>query len=289
MTEGWFNAVMTQTPCLGRLFPSLWNRIRHPRTRSEMKNLRLVERRSQRNAKKAANATSTTGKAAATQQAPASHGVQGSGPEGRNIVTKGRPELLPKFHQDDFVIVIKPRASLAIRDAFHYGELGTAFGTFVGAPMAAELSLLFFKEKNLILSSTRNAHVADRLLGDFSIKSAKGDVRLRGHLKQHEEDVCYGVITVATQETSESLQHGVQWRNGTVLDIRMFCSTNKARLTFAGTAKPRFVHYNSEIVSVQPYLRLFRPAVCVELSAIGRTLAPTKPKISVACLESRHP
>ncbi|KAH7945353.1 hypothetical protein HPB49_009953 [Dermacentor silvarum] len=117
------------------------------------------------------------------------------------------------------------------------------------------LNLLLSPEQNLIVASTREAQTADQLLGDFEIQTDKGKMAAHGHLKQHVEDVCYGVVTVANHETTDTLRQALQWRAGELLDIRKFGKSDKARLTFAGTVKPRYIHYNSKITFVQPYYR----------------------------------
>ncbi|KAH6943420.1 hypothetical protein HPB50_021584 [Hyalomma asiaticum] len=103
-----------------------------------------------------------------------------------------KPKPLQKFHPDDFVVVLKPRTTLA---------LGATFQPESG------------------------------------------------------EEVCHGVVTTANHETAETLKDSIQWRQGTILYIRKFGTSNKARLTFAGKVKPRTVHYNSEIITVRPYFR----------------------------------
>lgn len=212
---------------------------------------RLVERRSQRRKDKMAAATAqdAPGKQLSKQQAPASRR------EKEPAKPAWKPKPLPKFHPDDFVVVLKPRSAVELGAIFQPGELGLSLRTYLGAQLAADFSFVLSREQNLILASTQNAYVADRILGDFVINSAKGDVPLRGHLKQGDEEVSYGVVSIANHETSETLKGSIQWRQGTILDIRKFGTSNRARLTFAGKVKPRTVLYNSEIITVRPYLR----------------------------------
>ncbi|KAH7967083.1 hypothetical protein HPB49_022449 [Dermacentor silvarum] len=127
--------------------------------------------------------------------------------------------------------------------------------SLVGVRKAATLNLLLSPEQNLIIASTREAQTADQLLGDFELQTYKGKMAAHGHLKQHGEDFCYGVVTVANHETTDTLRQALQWRADELLDIRKFGTSNKARLTFAGRVKPRYIHYNSEITIVQTYYR----------------------------------
>ncbi|KAH6937509.1 hypothetical protein HPB50_000989 [Hyalomma asiaticum] len=235
---------------------------------------RLVERRSQRRKANmlAAAAKDAHGERLSKQQTPSTRKEKG------HVKPAWKPKPLPKFHPDDFVVVLKPRTTLALGATFQPGELGLSLRAYLGAQLAADLSFVLSREQNLIVASTKNAYVADRLLGDFVIKSAKGDVSLHGHLKESGEEVCHGVVTIANHETAETLKDSIQWRQGTILYIRKFGTSNKARLTFAGKVKPRTVHYNSEIITVRPYFRT--------VPACGRTHAPTHPKIVVACVQA---
>ncbi|KAH6929609.1 hypothetical protein HPB50_003121 [Hyalomma asiaticum] len=212
---------------------------------------RLVERRSQRRKAKmlAAAAKDAHGEPLSKQQTPSTRKEKG------HVKPAWKPNPLPKFHPDDFVVVLKPRTTLALGDTFQPGELGLSLRAYLGAQLAADLSFVLSREQNLIVASTKNAYVAGRLLGDFVIKSAKGDVSLHGHLKESGEEVCHSVVTIANHETAETLKDSIQWRQGTIVYIRKFWTSNKARLTFVGKVKQGTVHYNSEIITVRPYFR----------------------------------
>ncbi|KAH7974868.1 hypothetical protein HPB49_020588 [Dermacentor silvarum] len=147
----------------------------------------------------------------------------------------------------------KPATDVALPDVFLPGALDAAFATLVGVQKEPTLNLLLSPEQNLIVASTREAQTADQLLGDFELQTVKGKMPAHGHLKQHGEDVCYGVVMVANHATTDTLRQALQWRAGDLLDIRKFGTSNKARLSFAGRVKPRYIHYNSEITFVQPY------------------------------------
>ncbi|KAH6924528.1 hypothetical protein HPB50_019299 [Hyalomma asiaticum] len=136
-----------------------------------------------------------------------------------------KPMPLQKFHPDDFVVVLKPRTTRALRAIFQAACLGEE--------LAVDLSFVLSCEQNLIVESTKNAYMADRLLGDFVINSSKGDV------------------------PSTAISRNLARRSA------MFGTSNKARLTFAGKVKPRTVHHNSEIITVWRYFRAIPPCgVC---------------------------
>ncbi|KAH7948906.1 hypothetical protein HPB49_003395 [Dermacentor silvarum] len=216
---------------------------------------RMVEHRSQRKAMKMAPSAPPAGKAPSTQTGSATRAAQGSGAKRSKPTTTWKPKPLPRPHPEDFVVVIKPREPVALRDVFQRGALAAAFATLVGVQKAATLNLLPSPEQNLIVASTWEAQTADELLGDFELQSDNGKMAAHGHLKQHGEDVCYGVVTVANHETTDTLCQDLQWRASELLDIRKFGTSNKARLTFAGRVKPSYIHHNSEISFVQPYYR----------------------------------
>ncbi|KAH7954454.1 hypothetical protein HPB49_018754 [Dermacentor silvarum] len=216
---------------------------------------RMVEHRSQRKAMKMAPSAPPAGKAPSTQTGSATRAAQGYGAKRSKPTTTWKPMPLPRPHPEGFVVIIKPREPVALRDVFQRGALGAAFATLVGVQKAATLNLLLSPEQNLIIASTLEAQTADQLLGDFELQTDKGKMAAHGHLKQHGEDVCYGVVPVANHETTDTLRQALQWRACELLDIRKFGTPNKARLTFAGRVKPRYIQYNSEITFVQPYYR----------------------------------
>ncbi|KAH7970205.1 hypothetical protein HPB49_000857 [Dermacentor silvarum] len=216
---------------------------------------RMVARRSQRKAMMMAPSAPPAGKAPSTRPGSATRAAQGYSAKRSKPTTTWKPKPLPRPHPEDFVVIIKPREAVALRDVFPRGALGAAFAPLVGVQKAATLNLLLSPEQNLIVASTWEAQTADQLLGDFELQTDIGKVAAHGHLKQHGEDVCYGVVTVANHDTTDTLRQALQWRAGKLLDIRKFGTSNKARLTFAGRVKPRYNHHNSEITFVQPYYR----------------------------------
>lgn len=224
---------------------------------------KLVERRSRKRRAKMADAASP---GHSTQQNAAANAAALHGGSARQPGPVWKPKPLPRLHPEDFVIILKPRVTVALKDVYQHGELGAAFAAYLGTQAAASLSLLPAWEQNLIVAGTRDPHVADKLLRDFQLDSSKGRLPMHGHLKLT-GDVCRGVINVANHETSESLQNKVQWRAGQLADIRKLGNSNVAALTFVGKVVPRFVHYNSEVTLVRAYKRTI-PA-CVRCGTVG--------------------
>ncbi|KAH6921639.1 hypothetical protein HPB50_003840 [Hyalomma asiaticum] len=224
---------------------------------------KLVERRSRKRRAKMADAASP---GHSTQQNAAANAAALHGGSARKPGPVWKPKPLPRLHPEDFVIILKPRVTVALKDVYQHGELGAAFAAYLGTQASASLSLLPTWEQNLIVAGTRDPHVADKLLRDFQLDSSKGRLPMHGHLKLT-GDVCRGVINVANHETSESLQNKIQWRAGQLADIRKLGNSNVAALTFVGKVVPRFVHYNSEVTLVRAYKRTI-PA-CVRCGTVG--------------------
>ncbi|KAH7946253.1 hypothetical protein HPB49_022226 [Dermacentor silvarum] len=145
----------------------------------------MVERRSQRKVMKMAPSAPPAGKAPSTQTGSATRAAQGSSAKRSKPTTTWKPKPLPRPHPEDFVVLIKPREPVALRDVFQRGALGASFATLVGVQKTATLNLLLSPEQNLIVVSTREAKMADLLLGDFELQTDKGKMAAHGHLKQH--------------------------------------------------------------------------------------------------------
>ncbi|KAH6948606.1 hypothetical protein HPB50_025227 [Hyalomma asiaticum] len=75
------------------------------------------------------------------------------------------------------------------------------------------------------------------------------------------------LIAVSNADTTETLRESVRWRSGTIVEVRKFGTSNKARATFAGKDKPRFIHYDTMLIPLQPYYRTI-PA-CDKCGVIG--------------------
>ncbi|KAK8782491.1 hypothetical protein V5799_016168, partial [Amblyomma americanum] len=221
-----------------------------------------VLRRAQDQALKPAS-VDAAGVHAGNQQSPAPRAAGRS----RRLLTKWKPPVIPKPAPDDYVVVIKPRTRVSLHETFQETGYGRAFTALLGAQPATDLTIIPVREQNLIIVHTAKPELADRIIGEFELNGPDGKVPLVGHLRQDDKDVCYGVITVRNSETTDSLRTRLQWRFGTIVEVRKFGTSNKARLTFAGTEKPRFVHYDSELVQVRPYQRTI-PA-CRHCGVVG--------------------
>ncbi|KAH7965200.1 hypothetical protein HPB49_004644 [Dermacentor silvarum] len=181
----------------------------------------------------------------------ARHGTQGQG------VIKPAP--------DDYVIVIKPTERVSLHEAFTETGYGTAISAYLKSERARATSVLPSRDQNIIVH-TSDIEAADRLIGDIAVNAEKGSVPLHGYLRQDGGNTCHGVIVVRNTDTTETLQHRVCWRASTIVEIRKFGTSNKARITFAGKEKP-YVHYDNMVVSVQNYYKTI-PA-CGQCGAVG--------------------
>ncbi|KAH7977530.1 hypothetical protein HPB49_002174 [Dermacentor silvarum] len=196
-------------------------------------------------------------------QPPASRAVGSKG----KVLTNWKPRPFPRPGPDGFVLVLKPREHVSLHQAFSENRYGAAFTAYLGPEVARSVTVLPSREQNLIMIHTLNPAVADRLLGEFSINTKSGTIPLHRYLREDGGDVCYGVIAVSNSDTTESLRQQVQWREGTIVEVRKFGSSNKARVTFAGREEPRFVHCENMLITVQNYDRTI-PA-CGLYGAVG--------------------
>ncbi|XP_075556558.1 uncharacterized protein LOC142588608 [Dermacentor variabilis] len=211
-----------------------------------------VARRSLVQAKTAASTTApASGTPTGKTQPPASRAAGSKG----KALTNWKPHPFSKPGPDDFVVVLKPREHVSLHQAFSENRYGATITAYLRPELARSLTVLPSREQNLMLIHTPNPAAADQLLGDFSINTERGAIPLHGYLRQDGGDVCHGVIIVSNSDTTESLRQQVQWRAGTIVEVRKFGSSNKARVTLAGREKPRFVHYESMLIPVQTYYR----------------------------------
>ncbi|KAH6947142.1 hypothetical protein HPB50_017194 [Hyalomma asiaticum] len=181
--------------------------------------------------------------------------------------TKWKPRPMLKPASDDYVIVIKPRERISLHEAFTETGYGTAISAYLGPERARAISVLPSRDQNIIIVHTPDIEAADRLIGDFVVNTEKSKVLLQGYLRQDGGNTCQGVIVVRNTDTTETLQHRVCWRDGTIVEIRKFGTSNKARITFAGKEKPRYVHYDNMVVPVRNYYKTI-PA-CGLCGAVG--------------------
>ncbi|KAH6923204.1 hypothetical protein HPB50_024867 [Hyalomma asiaticum] len=203
-----------------------------------------VERRLQANAKKLASTTdSASGTLTDKAEPPAS---RASGRNGKVLTN----------------------ASLArSQNQIQRTMYGTAFKGYLGPERAESLTVLHSREQNLIVIHTLHPDAADKVIGDLAVNTERGQVRLHGYLRQDGGNVCHGVIAVSNADTTETLRESVRWRSGTIVEVRKFGTSNKARITFAGKDKLRFVHYDTMLIPVQPYYRTI-PA-CDKCGVVG--------------------
>lgn len=234
-----------------------------PRFRSQALN-DAVERRLQANTKKLASATdSASGTLTDKTEPPA---LRAAGRNGK-VLTKWKPRPFPKPNPEDYVVVVKPRESISLHEAFSENRYGTAFKAYLGPERAESLTVLPSREQNLIVIHTPHPDTADKVIGDFAVNTERGQVLLHGYLRQDGGNVCHGVIAISNADTTETLRESVRWRSGTIVEVRKFGTSNKARVTFAGKDKPRFVHYDTMLIPVQPYYRTI-PA-CDKCGVVG--------------------
>lgn len=225
-------------------------------------------------------AAMTSGTPADKTQPPVSRAAGSKG----KALTNWKPRPFPKPGPDDFVVVLKPREHVSLHQAFSQNRYGAAFTAYLGPEVARSVTVMPSREQNLIVIHTPNPAAADRLLGELSIQTESGAIPLHGYLRQDGGDVCHGVIAVSNTDTTESLRQQVQWRAGTIVEVRKFGASNKARVTFAGREKPRFVHYENMLITVQNYYRTI-PA-CGLCGAVGHradACPNTQPSICGLC------
>ncbi|KAH7934350.1 hypothetical protein HPB49_025063 [Dermacentor silvarum] len=117
-------------------------------------------------------------------------------------VSKWTPKPTVRMNPDDYVIVLKPRTTVALKTTFQQGELGAAISQLIGRQHMNAITISPNWEQNIIVCGTQNPEVVQKLLTDFQLNTSKGPLPLHGHLKLT-GDVCRGVISVHNLETSE--------------------------------------------------------------------------------------
>ncbi|KAH7978082.1 hypothetical protein HPB49_004433 [Dermacentor silvarum] len=200
---------------------------------------------------------------------PPPHASPTAGNKGKHSVA-WKPLPLPKPAPEEFVVVIKPKTRVSLSEAFQEPGLGRAFIAYLGPASVQVITVLPVREQNIILVYTLKPEIADKIIGDFDLNSVDGRVPLTGHLRQDGGNVCYGVVTVRNTDTEETLSSSLQWRQGEILEIRKFGTSNKARLTLSGKEKPRYVHYEAVLIQVRPYQRTI-PA-CGHCGVVGHCI-----------------
>ncbi|KAH7933174.1 hypothetical protein HPB49_009847 [Dermacentor silvarum] len=165
-------------------------------------------------------------------------------PQTTSPVSKWTPKATVRMNPDDYVIVLKPRTTVALKTTFQPGELGAAISQLIGRQHMKAITISSYSDQNIIVCGTQNPEVVQKPLMDFQLNTSKGPLPLHGHLKLT-GDVRRRVISVHNLKTSESLKHSVQWRGGEVVHVRKLGNSNVAVLTFEGRNVPRYVHYNA--------------------------------------------
>ncbi|KAH7978080.1 hypothetical protein HPB49_004431 [Dermacentor silvarum] len=200
---------------------------------------------------------------------PPPHASPTAGNKGEHSVA-WKPLPLPKPAPEEFVVVMKPKTRVSLSEAFQEHGLGRAFIAYLGPASVQVITVLPVREQNIILVYTSKPEIADKIIGDFDLNSVDGRVPLTGHLRQDGGNVCYGVVTVRNTDTEETLRSSLQWRQGEILEIRKFGTSNKARLTLSGKEKPRYVHYEAVLIQGRPYQRTI-PA-CGHCGVVGHRI-----------------
>ncbi|KAH8022495.1 hypothetical protein HPB51_024904 [Rhipicephalus microplus] len=115
-------------------------------------------------------------------------------------------------------------------------------------------------------SSVKTESLASKLIGDITLTIGHRQVPFQGHLKSAGES-CKGIVTVADNETSESLRRKLEWINGEISYVRKRGTSNVAVVTFKKRRVPRFIHYCSENVPVRYYKKTVR--ACYRCGTVG--------------------
>ncbi|KAH9374606.1 hypothetical protein HPB48_017402 [Haemaphysalis longicornis] len=186
------------------------------------------------------------------------------------LFTKWMPRPFPKPNPDDYVIVVKPRECISLHEAFAENWYGTAFKAYVGPERPESLTLLPSRENNLIVIHTSDTDMTDKVIGVFALNIESREILLRGYLRQDVGNDCHGVIVGHNTDTMETLRESVRWTSGTIVEVRKFGTSKKARVTFAGPKKQHFVHYDTVLITVQPYYRT-NPA-CGKCAVVGHRM-----------------
>ncbi|KAL3193764.1 hypothetical protein MRX96_000061 [Rhipicephalus microplus] len=169
----------------------------------------------------------------------------------RQLATQ-KPTHMPRIRSDELVIVLKPKITMDLHAAFGPGGIGTAVKRFTDSTTNAGISVWPVWDQNIVVVGVKTESLASKLIGDITLTIGDCQVPFQGHLKSAGE-TCKGVITVADNETSESLRRKLEWIDGEILYVRKLGTSNVAVVTFKGRHVPRFIHYCCENVPVCYY------------------------------------
>ncbi|KAL3182579.1 hypothetical protein MRX96_034504 [Rhipicephalus microplus] len=150
--------------------------------------------------------------------------------------------------------------------AFGPGRIGTAVQRFTGSTTNAGISVWPVWDQNIVVVGVKTESLASKLIGDITLTIGDRQVPFQGHLKSA-GGTCKGVVTVADNETSESLRRKLEWIDGEISYVRKLRTSNVAVMIFKGRRVPRFIHYCSENVPVRYYEKTV-PA-CYRCGTVG--------------------
>ncbi|KAH8041738.1 hypothetical protein HPB51_017558 [Rhipicephalus microplus] len=177
-----------------------------------------------------------------------------------------KPTYTPRIRSDELVIVLKPKITMDLHAAFGPGRIGTAVQRFTGSTTNAGISVWPVWDQNIVVVGVKTESLASKLIGDITLTIGDRQVPFQGHLKSAGE-TCKGVVTVADNETSESLRRKLEWIDGEISYVRKLRTSNVAVMIFKGRRVPRFIHYCSENVPVRYYEKTV-PA-CYRCGTVG--------------------
>ncbi|CAN8026129.1 unnamed protein product [Ixodes persulcatus] len=194
---------------------------------------------------------------------------------------------MPKRDPEDYVIVIKPRERVSLHEMFTESGYGTAISAYLGPERARAISVLPSRDQNIFIVHTPDIEAADRLIGDFAVNTEKGLIPLQGYLRQDGGNTCHGVIVVRNTDTTETLQHGVCRRAGTIVEIRKFGTSNK-QASFSRIRRSPVTRIMTTWSSLcKTITKLFRPAASVGPSGIARMHVQTCSRTRVDSADSK--
>ncbi|KAH7958061.1 hypothetical protein HPB51_027954 [Rhipicephalus microplus] len=116
-----------------------------------------------------------------------------------------KPAHTTRMWLDELVIVLKSKIIVDPQAAFGPGGIGTAVQRFTGSTTNAGISVWPVWDRNIVFVGVKTESLASKLIGDITLMIGDHQVPFQGHLKSAGE-TCKGVVTVADNETSESLR-----------------------------------------------------------------------------------
>ncbi|EEC16216.1 hypothetical protein IscW_ISCW012682 [Ixodes scapularis] len=113
---------------------------------------------------------------------------------------------------------IKPRERVSFHEVLTETGYGSAISAYLGPERARAISVLLSRDQNIVIVHTPDIEAADRLIGELAVNTEKGSIPLQCYLRQGGGNTCHGVIVVRNTDTTETLQHRVCWRTGTIVE-----------------------------------------------------------------------